>query len=453
VALEKSDHKKFSDLPDSEVRKGGLELLADGKIILKDQALRGADIFIRDGVIRLAGRGLYRIVRGRPERLKAYRVQHNQARGPYKGGVRYHKAVSLDLFKIMAAEMTWKTAIVDVPFGGAKGGIRFDPREYGKEEIEDISLRYMYRLKPLVGPDLDIPAPDVGTNGEIMGLFFRQFTDGERERHKLRGCVTGKDTRIGGSEGRLRATGQGLAYCIEEWLREKGLDPEGRTFILQGFGNVGSAAAEILTAMGMKLLAVSDADGALYRAGGIDARALHHHVRENPENLRRTVAGFAGAERISPKDFWEVHADLLIPAALGNEITPALAERLNVKLVAEGANGPTVPAADPVLAARGIEVIPDIIANAGGVTVSYYEWLQNRRMEHWLESEVNDHLERRIKRSYRMVRDIARDTPHHAPDFDSQQYCVGRALDMRTAAMVLALRRIEAHYLLEGFSH
>jgi glutamate dehydrogenase (NAD(P)+) len=452
VPLEKADHKKYKDLSESEIRPEGLELLADGKIILKDNALRGANVFIHDGVIRLARHGLYRIVPGRPERLKAYRVQHNQARGPYKGGVRYHPSVSLDLFKILAAEMTWKTAIVDVPFGGAKGGIRFDPREYGREEIEDISLRYMYKLKPLVGPDLDIPAPDVGTNPDVMGLYFRQYTDGERERHKLRGCVTGKDTRIGGSEGRLKATGQGLAYCVEEWFRDKTLSPAGATFVLQGFGNVGSAAAEILQGMGMKLLAVNDADGTIFNGDGIDAAALHRYVHENPENLRRSVAGYPSAQSISKADFWEVPADILIPAALGGEITPDIAEKLKVKLVAEGANGPTVPAADPVLAARGIDLIPDIIANAGGVTVSYYEWVQNRRMEHWPEAEVNGKLERRIKRNYRTIRDIARNTPRRVTDHDSRRYCVGREVDMRTAAMILALKRIEAHYLLEGFS-
>ncbi|HET9751826.1 MAG TPA: Glu/Leu/Phe/Val dehydrogenase dimerization domain-containing protein, partial [Myxococcales bacterium] len=240
------DQDKFRDLPDSELLPDGLEPLLDGSFVFKRRALIGAHIAMRDGVVRLKGKGLYKVVPGRPERFKAYRVQHNQARGPYKGGIRYHQDVSLDLFKVLAAEMTWKTAISDVPFGGAKGGIKVDPRSLSSEELEALTLRYMYRLKPLIGPDLDIPAPDVGTDGTIMGLLLRQYTDGERERHKLRGVVTGKDTRIGGSEGRVKATGQGLAYTIQEWFADRNATPAGSTFILQGFGNVGSNAAEIL---------------------------------------------------------------------------------------------------------------------------------------------------------------------------------------------------------------
>jgi glutamate dehydrogenase (NAD(P)+) len=442
----------YSALGDSELLPDGLEPLLDGSYVFKRRALIGAHVQMNDGVIRLKGKGLYKVTPGHPERFKAYRIQHNHSRGPYKGGTRYHPDVSLDLFKILAAEMTWKTAIADVPFGGAKGGIKVDPRSLSSEELEALTLRYMFKLKPLVGPNLDIPAPDVGTDPTIMGWMLRQYTDGEREHHQLRGVVTGKDTRIGGSEGRVKATGQGLAYTVQEWFQDRGGTPAGSTFLLQGFGNVGSNAAEILCGLGAKMLAVNDAGGTIYNPNGIDVADLIAYVYENPQNLRRTVAGYPKAQKIEKSDLWDIQADILVPAALGGEITGPVAERLKVKLVAEGANGPTTPEGDRVLAARGIELIPDIIANAGGVTVSYYEWVQNKRMEHWSELEVNQRLEQAIKSNYRIIRDIARNTPRRTSTHNSMRYCVGQAVDMRTAAMALALKRIEAHYLLEGFS-
>ena len=443
---------KYSDLGDSELLPDGLEPLLDGSFVFKRRSLLGANVQMRDGVLRFKNKGLYQVIPGRPERFKAYRIQHNQARGPYKGGTRYHPDVSLDLFKVLAAEMTWKTAIADVPFGGGKGGIKVDPRSLSSEELEALTLRYMYKLKPLVGPNLDIPAPDVGTDPTIMGWMLRQYTDGEREHHQMRGVVTGKDTRIGGSEGRVKATGQGLAYTVQEWFADHGGTPAGSTFILQGFGNVGSNAAEILRGLGSKMLAVNDAGGTIYHPAGIDVADLTAYVYDNPQNLRRTVAGYPKAQKIDKSDLWDIQADILVPAALGGEITGPVAERLKVKLVAEGANGPTTPEGDRVLAKRGIELIPDIIANAGGVTVSYYEWVQNKRMEHWSELEVNQRLEQAIKSNYRIIRDIARNTPRRTATHNSTRYCVGREVDMRTAAMVLALKRIEAHYQLEGFS-
>src|SRR5512138_1630042 len=301
-------------------------------------------------------------------------------------------------------------------------------------------------------PFFDIPAPDVGTNGEIMAYMMRQFTDGEREHHKLRGVVTGKDVRIGGSEGRVRATGQGVVYCIEEWARERAFSLKDARVILQGFGNVGSAAAEILSAHGAKIVAVNDVNGTVHRDAGLDVAALVQHVHQNPANLRRTVAGFPGGTAISKDDFWAIDADVCIPAALGEEITGDVAEKLRVKLVAEAANGPTTRDGDRVLAARRIEVIPDIFCNAGGVTVSYYEWLQNQRLEHWTEAEVNRRLETALKKNYAIIRDVARNRPQRTATYDSRPYCMGKEMDVRTAAMVLALKRIEAHYLLEGFS-
>jgi glutamate dehydrogenase (NAD(P)+) len=443
----------FQDLSVTKVRDAaGLERLADGKIILSSRALLGSDVAIRSGHLRLDDGQVYQLVPGESARFKAYRVQHNQARGPYKGGTRYHREVSLDLFKALAAEMTWKTAIADVPFGGGKGGIQIDPRQYGREELQAISLRFMYRLKSMIGPNIDIPAPDVGTNGEIMALFLRQFSDGERERHNQRGVITGKDVRIGGSEGRTKATGQGVAYTIEDYYADKGETLKGKTFIVQGFGNVGSWGAVILQNMGAKLLAVNDVDGSIYNPDGIDAAELLKYTNENPKNLKKSVLGFPGAQVISKADFWQVQADIAMPAALGGEITAEIAEKLKVKLIAEGANGPTTPDADRVLAARKIDLIPDIICNAGGVTVSYYEWIQNKRMEAWTEKDVDTRLELALKKNYRIIRDIARNTPRRTDMHDSRSYCIGKTMDTRCAAMVLALKRIEAHYLLEGFS-
>jgi glutamate dehydrogenase (NAD(P)+) len=453
VPLTAEERADVRDLPPSSVKAAdALEPLANGSFVLHRRALLEADLHMRRGVISIPQKGLFRVEKGGPRKFKAYRVQHNQVRGPYKGGIRFHRDVSLDLFKTLAADMTWKTAIAEIPFGGAKGGIKIDPFNYSREEIEHLTLRYVYKFKKFMGPFLDIPAPDVGTNAEIMAYMMRQFTDGEREHHKLRGVVTGKDVRIGGSEGRLRATGQGVVYCIEEWAREHAFDLKGARVAIQGFGNVGSSAAEILHALGARIVAVNDADGSIYRDGGLDVLALVQHVHQNPANLRRTVAGFPGGTAISKQDFWSVEADLLVPAALGEEITGDVAERLKVKLVAEGANGPTTRDGDRVLAARGIEVIPDVICNAGGVTVSYYEWLQNQRLEHWSEVEVNQRLERAIKKNYAIIRDIARNRPQLTALHDSRRYVVGKETDVRTAAMILALKRIEAHYLLEGFS-
>lgn len=453
VPVSAEEAKSFADLDVTKVRDAhGLERLFDGKIILNGKALLGSDVHIRNGHLRMEDGQVYKLVPGDIQRFKGYRVQHNQARGPYKGGIRYHREVSLDLFKALAAEMTWKTAIADVPFGGGKGGIQLDPRQYGKEELQAISLRFMYKLKQLVGPNIDIPAPDVGTNSEIMALFLRQFSDGERERHNQRGVITGKDVRIGGSEGRTKATGQGVAYTIEDYFQEKNETLKGKTFIVQGFGNVGSWGALILQNMGAKLVAVNDADGTIMNMNGIDAGELMKYTNENPKNLKRSVLGFPGAQAISKADFWEVPADIAVPAALGGEITGEIAEKMKVKLIAEGANGPTTPDADRVLERRKIDIIPDIICNAGGVTVSYYEWIQNKRMETWTEKDVDAKLEFALKKNYRIIRDIARNTPRRTDMHDSRAYTIGKTVDTRCAAMVLALKRIEAHYMLEGFS-
>jgi len=454
--------KDFEDLLESHFDPKYYKILASGNVSFQPRVFASSDASIRAGVIRLFGR-LYHVRGRQPEQLRCYRVQHNNIRGPYKGGIRYHHEVSLDLFKMLAAEMTWKTAISAIPFGGGKGGIRMDPRNYSADEIERISSRFMYKLKPFIGPNRDIPAPDVGTNSVIMGHFFRQYSDGENEYHTLRGVVTGKDARIWGSEGREMATGRGLFYCIEEWLRHRqspGPDQliapdkvswKDVDFIVQGYGNVGSAFARIAVQRGAKLVAVNDRDGTIYNPGGIDPEDLQEHV-SSATNVKHSVEGYSKARSIGLDEFWRLNAFLFVPAALGGIITAEVANKLQVKLVAEGANGPCTIEGEEALRERGIEIIPDIIANSGGVIVSYYEWLQNNRQEHWSEAKVNERLSDTIKSNYNIILDIAANRPRRTSEFNSAQYTTGKTHDMRMAAMVLALRRLEDHYKLEGFS-
>jgi glutamate dehydrogenase (NAD(P)+) len=455
--------KEHADLEESKLHPEYYTVLANGVISYRPRVFALSSSTIRDGVIKLFGNRLYRIQPRYPKQFKCYRVQHNNIRGPYKGGIRYHHEVSLDLFKMLAAEMTWKTAIGNIPLGGGKGGIRIDPRNYSADEIERISSRFMYKLKPFVGPNTDIPAPDVGTNSVIMGHFYRQFTDGEREPHALRGVVTGKDVRIWGSEGREQATGRGLFFCIEEWLRHKQspgpdkLIPEKQvswqdvSFTIQGFGNVGSNLARILVPHGAKLVAVDDRDGTIYDPKGIDPEELSRFV-SSPQNVKHSVEGYPNAQKITKDEFWRVNAFMFVPAGLGGVITEEVANKLQAKLVVEGANAPCTREGERVLHERGIELIPDIIANAGGVIVSYYEWLQNNLQQHWTEAEVNEKLSVAIKSNYNIILDIAANRPRRTPAFDSKRYALGLKVDVRMAAMALALQRLDAHYRLEGFS-
>jgi glutamate dehydrogenase (NAD(P)+) len=453
----------FDDLPDSRLDPEFYTVLANGQVSYRPRVFATSNASVRDGVIRAFGR-LYRIQPRMPMELKCYRVQHNNIRGPYKGGIRYHHEVTLDLFKVLAAEMTWKTAISNIPLGGGKDGIRIDPREFSADELERISSRFMYKLKPFVGPYTDIPAPDVGTTPTNMGHFFRQYSDGEREPATLRGCVTGKDVRIWGSEGRDMATGRGLYFCIEEWLRHQ-QTPKGEklipadqvsfadlSFTLQGYGNVGSAFARIAVPRGATLVAVNDRDGTIYNPNGIDPEDLFDYVYR-PENLKKSVAGYPKAEQISRDEFWGVNAFMFVPAGLGGVVTEEVASKLNVKLVAEGANAPCTNEGEAVLQARGIDIIPDIIANAGGVIVSYYEWIQNNRVEHWSEEEVNQRLSRLIKGNYNIILDIAANRPRKTREWDSRRLTIGKPVQIRMAAMALALQRLRGHYEVEGFSH
>ncbi|MCL2626988.1 MAG: Glu/Leu/Phe/Val dehydrogenase [Cystobacterineae bacterium] len=451
--LDEAKAQAYASLPPSSFPSlKNLERLADGSLVLPPNAFREANVAMKDGHLRLEDGKVYAWQAGAPRRFRAWRVQHNQARGPYKGGLRFHAAVNLDTLKALAADMTWKTAIADVPFGGGKGGIEVDPNTLSRCELEALASRYIYVAKSFMGPELDIPAPDVGTDAAIMAVMLRQYSDGERLRHLQRGFITGKDVRIGGSLGRTEATGLGVVYCIEDFYAEKNDTIEGKTFILQGFGNVGTYTAEWMHKLGGKLLAVGDVGGYIHNPKGIDIPKLLEFIRNNPKGKMATVVDFKEAQVISKEDFWKVKADILVPAALSGEITEEVAQTLDVQLIAEGANGPSTPEGDRILFARGIALIPDIIANAGGVSASYYEWLQNRNMEFWTEAEVHRRLAAALKRNYRIIRDIARNSPQKGDMHDSRGLCLGQKTDMRCAAMVLALRRIEAHYLLEGFS-
>jgi glutamate dehydrogenase (NAD(P)+) len=453
IPVQEAETKQYENLAQSVLRDPrNVERLADGSLIIRKRALLGSDVIIHQGVIRLT-QGLFRFQPGQPKRFKAYRVQHNQARGPYEGGVRYHKEVSLDLFKSLAAHSTWKSAIAGVPFGGAKGGIKLDPLSYSNTELEQVSLQYMNKLKCLIGPNLDVPSLGLGTSSRIMAYFLRQYSYGERERHKTRAAITGKDILLGNGEERSQATAQGLVHCIEQWALDHGVvSLRGKTFLLQGFGKVGSTLAVLLTQKGCRPIAISDAEGTLFNPNGIDIDALLRYVYQNPNNLRRSIAGFPEAESISKKDFWEIKADFLIPAAQSGVVTPEIAEKLKISLLVEAANAPTKPDADEVLKARRVDLIPDIVANAGSVIASYYEWLQNERLEYWSREMFGEKLKRSILASYRTVQDIARNTPSRSETHDSTSYCLGIETDMRLAAMVLALKRIETHCVLEGFN-
>jgi glutamate dehydrogenase (NAD(P)+) len=368
---------------------------------------------------------------GRIEMFTGYRVQHNNALGPFKGGVRYHPSVQIDEVRALAAWMTWKSAIAEIPFGGAKGGIQVEPSHYTSGEIERITRRFMFSLGNNVGPEYDIPAPDVNTNAQIMAWMLDTYltTVPPLERGRSMHVVTGKPIESGGSKGRDKATGQGVVFLIQQWAEDHGFDLNGSTYAVQGFGNVGSWAARLMEPLGARLIAVEDATGAIHNHEGIDPPALAAHVQVNGG-----VRGFRFAEPIDHETFVSTQADIFVPAALENQITAETAPLLNVRLVAEGANGPTDMQGDAILRERGIDVIPDILCNSGGVIVSYYEWLQNKRSEFWELEEVDAKLHKRIVGAYGRVRETAQ----------------RMQTDWRTAAYVVALSRLEAVYKERG---
>jgi len=367
---------------------------------------------------------------GRVEVFTGYRVQHNGALGPFKGGLRFHPAVDLDEVRALAVWMTWKSAIVGIPFGGAKGGIELDPSRYSRRELERITRRFTYALNGNIGPEYDIPAPDVNTNSQVMAWILDTYLAmcPPLERNRNLHVVTGKPLEAGGSVGRDKATGQGLVYCIQRWMRDHATSVRGATFMVQGYGNVGSWSARLLQDLGARLVAVEDAGGAV-AAECIDANALLSHVR-----ARGSVAGYESVSSITHDEFMTTRADIFVPAALETQITEETAPLLQVELVAEGANGPTTPEGDRILQERGIDVIPDILCNAGGVIVSYFEWLQNKRSEAWELDEVDGKLHGKIVGAYDRVEEARR------------QYGV----DARTGALIVALKKLEAVYEQRG---
>lgn len=318
-----------------------------------------------------------------------YRVQHNVSRGPAKGGLRYHPNADLDDVRALAMWMTWKCALVGVPFGGAKGGVACDPAAMSAKELEALTRRFATELQPIVGPDSDIPAPDAGTSAQTMAWFMD--TVSMHAGYSIPGVVTGKPVSLGGSAGRADATGQGIVYTVEDAARRTGLELAGATVAVQGFGNVGEAAARLLAEAGARIVAITDAGGGVHAEAGLDVAALARRFAE-----RGTVAGSPGTEPIDNEALFGLDVDVLVLAALEGQVTGANARVVRARILAEGANGPVDPSADPVLRERGVTVVPDILCNAGGVIVSYFEWAQNRAALAWTREEVNDRLRRQI---------------------------------------------------------
>jgi glutamate dehydrogenase (NAD(P)+) len=350
-----------------------------------------------------------------------YRVQHNIARGPAKGGIRYHPAVTIDEVRALAAWMTWKTATVNIPYGGGKGGVICDPKRMSKAELERMTRRYASEILPIIGPERDIPAPDVYTDSQTMAWIMDTYS--MTVGYSALGVVTGKPLSIGGSEGRHEATARGCLFVTEEACRVKKMPLRGATVAIQGFGNAGSLAAKLFAEKKARVIAISDSRGGVFNSRGIDPlKAARYKERSG------TVVGMPGTSRISNDDLLTMKCDILIPAALENVITLNNADQIKAKIVSEAANGPTTPHADEVLARKGITLLPDILANAGGVTVSYFEWVQDLQSFFWSESEVNAKLETVMKRAFNEVHETAR---KHRTHMRTGAYClaVGRVAD------------------------
>jgi glutamate dehydrogenase (NAD(P)+) len=351
--------------------------------------------------------------------FQGFRVQHNNARGPCKGGIRYHPNVTFDEVQALASWMTWKCATVNIPFGGGKGGIICDPKQLSHTELERLTRRYAYEISDFIGPDRDIPAPDVYTDAQVMAWIMDTYS--MTRGHSVPGVVTGKPTFLGGSLGRHEATARGCVYVTRCACEVKGIDHHGAATAIQGFGNAGSIAAELLYKIGMKVVAVSDSRGGIFNAKGLDIPKVVAH-----KNKTGSVVRFPGSKSISSEDVLELECDVLVPAALENQITLANAHRVKAKIVAEAANGPTTPGADKILHDKGVLVIPDILANAGGVTVSYFEWVQDLQELFWDVDEVHRKMEKILGRAFSDV--------HNS----MKQYKV----DMRTGAYILAIDRV-----------
>jgi glutamate dehydrogenase (NAD(P)+) len=347
-----------------------------------------------------------------------FRVQHDNARGPMKGGLRYHPSVDEDEATALASLMTWKTAVVNVPYGGAKGGINCDPQLLNEKELHDITRAFVGEIKEIIGPNLDIPAPDVNTNASTMAWIMDEYS---KHYGFSPGVVTGKPLHLFGSEGREEATGRGVMYSLEMALKDKNMDWTGLRIALQGFGNVGSFAAKLMAEKGAKIVAVGDHMGGVENKDGLDVNQLIQWVRQN-----RTVKGFEGGNSMESELVLTWDCDVLIPAALGDVITKENADDVQAKIVVEAANGPTSPEADEILNKKGVLIIPDILANAGGVTVSYYEWAQNIQQYKWELEKINSELLKTMNKAYTAVREVSK--THQT--------------DMRTAAFILGIGRV-----------
>jgi len=356
-----------------------------------------------------------------------YRVQHNLGRGPAKGGIRYHQDVSLDEVKALAMWMTWKCAVVGIPYGGGKGGVIVDPKGLSQKELEGLTRRYFTEIEILVGPEKDIPAPDVNTNSQIMAWMMDTFS--MHAGYTVPGVVTGKPISLGGSEGRNEATARGTVFCIVEAARHLGMDLKTSRVAVQGFGNAGSIAAQLIADEGATVVAVSDSTGGISAPGGLDVNKVIAWKKEHG-----TVQGFPGSTDVSNAEVLEVDCDILIPAALENQITARNAGNVKARLVAEAANGPTTPEADEILYKNGTFMIPDILCNAGGVTVSYFEWVQDLNRDHWSESVVNAKLKEIMVKAFGETLAVA-----------GSEEC-----NMRTAAYLLAVKRVADAMTLRG---
>lgn len=356
-----------------------------------------------------------------------HRVHHNTVRGPTKGGIRYHQDVTLDEVRALAMWMTWKCSLVNIPYGGAKGGVVVNPYELSQAELENLTRRYTSEISILIGPDADIPAPDVGTNPQVMAWLMDTYS--MHAGYSVNAVVTGKPVSIGGSLGRGDATGVGVMFCTRQAMFKLGMPIEGASVVVQGFGNVGSVSARAMHELGAKVIAVSDVHGGIYNPNGLDIPRLLRHVRETG-----TVTTWSDVERVTNTELLALSCDVLIPAALENQITGENANQIQARLIAEGANGPTTPEADKILKARGVTVVPDILCNSGGVTVSYFEWVQGLQNFFWSEKEIFDRLERIMTGAFE----------------DTWAMAERKNVDLRIAASILAISRVAEATLVRG---
>jgi glutamate dehydrogenase (NAD(P)+) len=356
-----------------------------------------------------------------------FRIQHNLGRGPAKGGIRYHQDVSLDEVKALAMWMTWKCAVVGIPYGGGKGGVIVDPKKLSMKELEGLSRRFFTEIEVLVGPERDIPAPDVNTTPQVMAWFMDTYS--MHQGYTVPGVVTGKPISLGGSEGRNEATARGCVYTIIEAARHLDIDLEKSTVAVQGFGNAGSIAARLMSVLGSTVVAVSDSTGGIHNPDGLDIARVVNWKKEHG-----TVQGFPGSKDVTNAEVLEVECDILIPAALENQITARNAGNIKARLIAEAANGPTTPEADQILWKNSKFMIPDILCNAGGVTVSYFEWVQDLNRDHWSEQVVNEKLKEIMVKAFTETLAIAR----------------REQIDMRTAAYMLAVQRVADAMTMRG---